>query len=288
VDFLYRWRRPLVAVLAIMVVATLLSYTARVRRSVMTLSGILNTVTAPAADVVSRAGVYAGSGVATVAQLFALERENQKLRSELLLLHSMRLELAELEASNTELRGLLYLKQRLGRWHLLTAAVIARNPDSWFNTVTLNRGSTAGVRDGMPVIVPQGVVGRVIAVTPDTAQVMLLTDPESGVGALDVRSQAAGVVLGQVNASGYVVFQLFSHRPDVQPGDAIVTSSFSQYYPKGLLLGQVVRVSQSQYGLTETATVLPAVDFNRLDTVMVVESHPAGESAPPIALGGSG
>jgi rod shape-determining protein MreC len=287
VDILYRWRRPLVAVLAIMVLATILSYTSRVRHSVLTLGGVVTTVTAPVADALSRAGTAAGSATATIGQLFTLEQENQRLRSELSLLNSMKLELSELEADNTELRGLLHLETTLGgHWRFQAASIIARNPDSWFDTVTVNRGSAAGIRVGMPVIVPEGVVGRVIAVTPNTADVMLLTDPESGVGAVDVRSQAAGVILGQANPNGEMTFQLFTHRPDVQPGDAVVTSGFSQYYPPGLLLGEIVNVTPTEYGLTETATVLPAVDFNRLDTVLVMLSYPKGASVPPLAVTG--
>jgi rod shape-determining protein MreC len=287
VDFLYRWRRPLVAVLAVMVLAVLLSYTARLRHSVLTLGGLVYTVTAPVSDVLSQAGAAVASGVGVVTHLFTLEQENQRLQSQLRLMQSLRLELAEVLADNAELRSLLYVKQQLGpRWRFVVAAVIARNPDTWFDTVTLNAGSLSGIRPGMPVIVPQGVVGRIVSVTPDTAQVLLVTDPESGVGAEDVRSLAAGVVQGTSSANGLLQFQLFTHRPDVEPGDAVVTSGYSEYFPKGLLLGQVVQVAPSQYGLTETATVAPAVDFNRLDLVLVVVSHPRGGSVPPLTIAG--
>jgi rod shape-determining protein MreC len=138
----------------------------------------------------------------------------------------------------------------------------------------------------MAVIVPQGVVGRTVAVSANTATVMLILDPKSGVGADDVRSQSAGVVLGQDPVTGLMQFQLFSHKPDVLPGDVVATSGLSQYYPKGLLIGQVVSVSKNQFGLTETAVIEPAVDFNKLETVMVVESHPSDASIPPIFGGG--
>lgn len=284
-DFLYRWRRPLIGLLAMMVLTTLLSYTAKLRGSVLTLQSVLSTVTAPVAGVVSEAGVQVGTAAGTVKQLFTLERQNQQLKSELALFKTMKLELSEVEADNTRLRGLLYLNQKLGHWKLVAATVVARNPASWFNTVTLNRGSRDGVRVGMPVIVPQGVVGRIVSVSPTTSQVMMLLDPGSGIGAMDVRSRSAGVLLGENPIDGTLRFQLFSHHPDVKPGDAVITSGFSQYYPKGLLLGQVVSVAHTAYGLTETATVAPAVNFNRLETVMIVMSHPQGESAPPVAGG---
>ena len=287
-DFLYRWRRPLVAVLAVMVLAALLSYTARLKGSVVTLGGLLQTVTTPVASVLSGVGGTVSTATGGLGRLFQLEKQNATLKRQVQLFNSMSLELKEVEADNRELRGLLYLRQSLGQsWKEVAASVVARNPDTWFSTVTLNQGTRAGIRDGMPVIVPQGVVGRIVSATPDSANVMLLTDPQSGAGAMDVRSQAAGVLLGQTNGSGQLQFQLFGHRPDIAVGDAVVTSGLSEYYPKGLLLGRIVSIAPSQFGLTEVAAVEPTVDFNALGTVLVVVQHPRGASAPPITLGNS-
>jgi rod shape-determining protein MreC len=284
-DFLYRWRRPIVAVLVAAILSALLSYTARLRHEVLTLSAIMAAVTSPVADGLTVAGDRVGLAVGTVSQLFVLRQENERLKSELQLLHSMRLELEEVEADNNRLRGLLYLKQNLGHWTFRFANVIGRNPESWFDTVTINRGSSSGIRVNMPVIVPLGVVGRIVAVSPNTSTVLLLLDPASGVGAMDVRSRAAGVLLGRDPVTGTLQFQLFSHNPDVRPGDAVITSGFSHFFPKGLLLGEVTQVRASPNGLTEVATVVPSVNFNQLETVAVVLAHPAGESAPPLSGG---
>lgn len=285
--FFYRWRRPIIIVLVIMVVSLSLSYTARVRGRMVALSNLIGTVVSPASASLTYLGNRVGAGVGTIGQLFTLQRENVQLKQKLLLYNSMKLQLSELSQENNQLRGLLQLKGAAHGWRLMSASVISRNPDTWFQTVVINRGTGSGVRTGMAVIVPQGVVGRVLAVTPVSATVMLLLDPNSGVGAQDVRSQAAGVLRGQDPISGQLTFQLFSHRPDLLVGDAVVTSSYSQYYPPGLLLGQVSKISKTAYGLTETATVIPAVNFNQLDTVMVVLSHPSGTSLPPIYGGGA-
>lgn len=285
--FFYRWRRPIIIVLVIMVVSLSLSYTARVRGRMVALSNLIGTVVSPASASLTYLGNRVGAGVGTIGQLFTLQRENVQLKQKLLLYNSMKLQLSELSQENNQLRGLLQLKGAAHGWRLMSASVISRNPDTWFQTVVINRGTRSGVRTGMAVIVPQGVVGRVLAVTPVSATVMLLLDPNSGVGAQDVRSQAAGVLRGQDPISGQLTFQLFSHRPDLLVGDAVVTSSYSQYYPPGLLLGQVSKISKTAYGLTETATVIPAVNFNQLDTVMVVLSHPSGTSLPPIYGGGA-
>ncbi len=282
-DFLYRWRRPILAVLVMIVLATLLSYTAKLRGHVLTLSAVAGIVESPVGGVITHVGGGVRGDVQSLTQLFRLEQENQKLKARLTLYESLKLQLEEVQADNTRLRGLLYLKSQLGSWHLLAASVVARNPNNWFSTLTIGRGSTSGVKVNMPVIVPQGVVGRIVAVSPNTSTVLLLLDPSSGAGALDVRSRSAGVVVGRDPITGTLRFQLFSHHPNVLPGDAVVTSGLSQYFPKGLLLGQVIRVAPSAGGLTETATVKPAVNFNQLETVMVVLSHPAGESTPPLS-----
>ncbi len=286
-SFIFRWRRPIIIILVIMVVSLSLSYTAKVRGQVVSFSNIIGAVMSPASASLTFLGNQAGKGISTVGQLFTLQRENAALHQQLLLYQSMKLELSELNQENSQLRGLLDLKNSASAWKLVAAAVISRNPDSWFQTMVINRGTRDGIRPGMAVIVPQGVVGRVISATPVSSTVMLVLDPDSGVGAQDVRSQAAGVVNGRDPLSETLTFQLFSHRPDISPGDAVVTSSYSQYYPSGLLIGQVSRVSKSAYGLTETASVVPAVNFNQLQDVMVVLSHPGGATLPPIYGGGA-
>jgi rod shape-determining protein MreC len=285
--FFFRWRRPIIIVLVIMVVSLSLSYTARVRGRIVSVSNLIGTVVSPASSSLTFVGNRVGAAVGTVGQLFTLQRENVQLRQKLLLYNSMKLQLSELAQENNQLRGLLQLKDAARGWTLISASVISRNPDSWYQTVVINRGTRSGVKAGMAVIVPQGVVGRVVSATPVTATVMLLLDPQSGVGAQDVRSQAAGVLRGQDPISAQMTFQLFSHHPDILPGDAVVTSSYSQYYPPGLLLGQVSKITKTAYGLIETATIVPAVNFNQLDTVMVVASHPSGTSLPPIYGGGA-
>ncbi|MCY0899612.1 MAG: rod shape-determining protein MreC [Firmicutes bacterium] len=284
--FLYRWRRPIIVVLLVMVVSLSLSVTARIRGKAVALSNMISTVVSPASSTLEYLGQKVGAGVTTVSQIFHVEQQNRQLKQELLLYNSMKLELTELIQENSQLRGLLALKADARPWKLVAASVISRNPDSWFQTVVINRGSASGIRPGMAVIVPQGVVGRVIATTPVSATVMLILDPNSGIGAEDVRSQSAGIVMGTDPVSEQLTFQLFSHHPNVLPGDAVVTSTYSEYYPAGLLIGQVTRVTRSGYGLIETATVTPSVNFNQLGTVMVVLSHPSGTSIPPIYGGG--
>lgn len=282
--FLVRWRRPLIVVLVLILLTVSLSLTNRLRGRVLTLQNLVAGALAPAGYVLEQASGAVAGGMAAGRHLLVLQAENQALRRQVVHLRAVQLELQQVLQENGRLRGLLALQSAAAGvgWKLVAADVVGRNPDTWFDTVVIDRGSRAGVRPGMAVIVPQGVVGRVVGVGPATATVMLVLDPQSGVGATDVRSQATGVVLGTSPVSGELVFQLFGRSADVTPGDAVVTSAYSQYFPPGLLLGQVVAVQATHFGLTHEATVRPAVNFDSLQQVLVVERHPAGVSLPPI------
>lgn len=266
--------------MAVVVLAMSLTQSPRVR--VMRPGTWLATAAAPMSYSLTWIGEKIGTGVTSVRDLYTLQQQNQALRGELQDYRAMKLELSQVLAQNGQLRGLLGLKHALRHWNLLPATVIARSPSTWFDTVELDQGTRDGVHPGQAVIIPEGVVGRVVASSPTVSTAMLILDPKSGVGAMDARSQAEGVVTAQSPITGALTFTLFSHHPDVAVGDAVVTSGLSQYYPKGILVGQVSRVSTSQYGLTETATVVPSVDFNRLSRVMIVRQYPPGTSFPPI------
>lgn len=282
-----RFRRLVVAALIMALVVTSMSLTAAPRVRVLRVSSWLSMAVSPVSFSLSWIGSKVGDGVTSLGQFYTLEKQNKALKSQLLQYDAMKLELSEVLADNGQLRSLLGLKQALVGWKLVPASIIGRSPSSWFDTVVLDRGSTSGIAPGQSVIVAQGVVGRIVGVSASTATVMLILDPKSGVGAVDARSQAAGVLTGDDSVSGVLQFQLFAHRPNIEVGDAVVTSGYSQYYPKGLLIGQVTAVAKTQYGLTETATVTPSVGFNSLDRVMVVVSHPTVTSLPPVFGGGS-
>lgn len=269
-----------------MVVTVSLSLTSALRGRVLTLSNVVGLALFPFSSGLSWVGDRAGGGVISLHRLWQLQQENQQLRNQLIRYQSMKLQLSEMTAANGRLRAELGLKRSLATWHLVEAGIIGRNPNSWFDTVVINQGTGDGIHPGMAAIVSSGVVGRVISANAHTATVMLLLDPSSGVGAMDVRSQAAGVLLGHDPVTGKLTFTLFSHRPNIMVGDAVVTSGFSSYYPKGLLLGQVSKVDSTNFGLTKTAIVQPSVDFNQIQSVMIVLSHPQGVSAPPIFPGG--
>jgi rod shape-determining protein MreC len=135
----------------------------------------------------------------------------------------------------------------------------------------------------MAVVSPGGVVGRVVSTSPNAARVLLLEDPSSGVDVLVQRSRARGIVEGSLN--GGCQLKYVKHREDLRVGDLVATSGLDGIFPRGVAVGTISRLSREEGGLFQTAEVEPAVDFNKLEEVMVVEA-PENEVPPEASQDG--
>ena len=218
------------------------------------------------------AAVSVWTGVASVpagvTNLIYLSRQNFELKKEAEILRAQQLVLGDLQKENERLRSALVLPPAGGRFRLLAAQIVGRSPAPWFPLFQINQGSRAGVRQNMPVIVKTGLVGKVVEVAPLSSKVMILTDPESLVAALDARSRDAGIIVG--SGSGRLFMRYVSIGADVAVGDAIVTASLSTVFPAGLPVGQVARAERKGQELFYQIEVEPAVNFSRLEEVFVV------------------
>jgi rod shape-determining protein MreC len=161
---------------------------------------------------------------------------------------------------------------------MIPAQVIARNPNTWYNTVTIDQGSDKGITRNMPVITPRGLVGRVSSVSSDHAVVTLITDREAAVGAMVQETRVPGIIVGTVNGKQLKLSQIPFYS-EVQEGNRVVTSRFSVLYPAGILIGTIAEISAESEALTKTATVIPAVDLDQIEEVLVVTNYmnPASE-----------
>ena len=202
--------------------------------------------------------------------------ENSALKLELQSLQ-VRLQEERAEAQRTDnLRQLLELRERA---HLDTTAaeVIAGPASPEFQTVTIDKGTSQGVKADMAVISPAGVVGRVILPSGRAAKVQLLIDRNAAAGALIERTRVQGVVEGF--GDGSLRMQYVPGTSDVKPGDLVVTSGIDGIYPKGFVIGTIEQVERGAGGYHDI-TVRPAVDFTRLEEVLVVRTPPASHEGP--------
>lgn len=202
--------------------------------------------------------------------LYNARQENERLRAELDQAH---LDLHRLEARAAEadqLAALLELKQAYPQTPLVAARVIGSSPATTTRTVLIDRGRDAGLQPNMVVLTPDGVVGKVIAVYPGTAEVLLITDVKSGLGAQTSDSRLQGVVKGTGSATCRLEYIL--NQETVAVGADIVTSGQDQLFPKGLPVGRVVAVRPGDFFLE--ITLQPAARLTRLEHVLVLAGPP--------------
>jgi len=159
-----------------------------------------------------------------------------------------------------ELRGQLAFQTK-------PATIIGRSPSFLSFTIMIDRGTDDGIHKDDPVINADGVVGRVISVFPGTAEVHVLLDSDAAAGSLLSRTQLQGVTNG--TGSAFLRLNYVLNQEDVQVGDKVVTSGLDSIYPKDLTIGRVVRTRQGESVFKEI-DVLPAVDFNRMEAVLVL------------------
>jgi len=198
----------------------------------------------------------------------SVRRDNATLREENEHLRVQALQAGETREENARLRRLLVLKDRLPL-ATLAGEVIGREAGGWVRSLTVNRGRGDGISQQTPVIVPDGLVGRVVQVHRGAAVVQLLNDPASTVGAVVQRTRTAGLVEG--DAGGTVRFKFMARDgASVAPGDLVVTSGLGTLFPKGLPVGRVIKIEDKGSALFHFAVLAPAVDFSRVEEVLLV------------------
>jgi len=175
--------------------------------------------------------------------------------------------LKEAQNENIRLREILNFQEKM-KLESVIARVIAKDVSTEFRAVRLNRGENAGIKKGMAVITYEGVVGRVLRTTATTADVVTILDLLSAVDAVGERSRARGVVEGLTDELCQMKFTL--RTDDIQAGDFLLSSGLGGIYPRGVAVGTVSKVKKKQFGISQEIEVKPAVDFTKLDEVMVV------------------
>lgn len=244
------------------------------------------------------------AGVATdVGNMFQSVREARELRAEVGGLQTQvdtltveNIRLGEYKAEVEQLRAMLNFVSEFPISAYVGADVIGReacdvfpcgevigaDPNPYLQYITVNVGAQHGVKKGDPVVgAGAGLVGRVAEVGPRTSKVQLLTDGDSSVAALLQTSRVTGLVVGQPDGS--LRMKYIPQGEEIEVGDIVLTSGLGGVMPKGLVVGEVAEVQGKDYELHQEAVVQPAVDFRRLELVLVItgfEPAPLEEEAP--------
>jgi len=232
---------------------------------------VADFVQSPVTSVTSSVTNYFSS----IANLRGAQDENSKLKQQV---QELQVELKgkqELTAENDRLKGLLNFKQT-SKITVLSAQIIGRDPSAWFDSAIINRGSLDGVKLNMPIVTDGGLVGRVTAVSPLTAQVDLITRDKSGVGGVigEIGSSTALGVISGTSKKDVLDMRYVPGTIDVQVGQLVYTTGQDGIYPAGLKVGEVVAVSKGSAPTQNSIQLQPAAGLNSMQEVGVLLYEP--------------
>ncbi|HLN97141.1 MAG TPA: rod shape-determining protein MreC [Pyrinomonadaceae bacterium] len=245
----------------------------------------IQALASPAQSITSGASGAGTNFIRQIVNFRSTAAENERLKEEL---SRARLELRNAQQAtgeNERLKAILNLKEQTG-YEQVAARVIARDSSAWFNTVTINRGSASGIALNMPVVTGSGIVGRVIALSPWTAQVMLVTDDKAAAGAIVGQlggSGAVGSVKG-LGENGLIEMRYVSGLEKVQTGDYILTTGQDGIYPPGLTVGEVVQIKPGTATQAHEILIRPGAKLDQLEDVAVLLYHAPPRPAPEQTL----
>lgn len=248
-------------------------------------SDVLAVFTTPVQSALSRINRASVGVWSTYREWKNVRAENARLREEARRLRVEALRVRETVEENQRLRRLLALKQAMPL-ATLSGEVIAREWGGWVRSLTVNRGRGDHVARLTAVIVPDGLIGRVVDVRPGASIVQVLTDPASTVGAHVVRTRTTGIVEGEPR--GTLRFKYMAREGGgIQVGDLIVTSGAGGLSPRGIPVGRVRAIDDGGSALFSYAQLDPAVDFARIDEVLLIVGEGAHDVAGLFPDGGS-
>lgn len=204
--------------------------------------------------------------------LIDTQQENDRLQKKIEQLQEENNHLKETALTYARLEKLQNLKM-IPPVPVQVGQVVGRNPGPFIQLLFINKGRKDGLVRGMPVILPQGVVGRLEKISSHYAEVLLLNNPGFAVDCLTQRTRVQGILTG-IPGDSHCQMKYVEGTSDVKPGDVIITSGLDQLFPKGLILGRVLKVLPQAKGNFPFIQILPEVSFSQIEEVQVITKKP--------------
>ncbi len=272
-----RYRTPLLIALAVLLVISVLSLSLKQSPALSRVQGAVITITSPglqALEFLTRNIKRLWLGYF---DLVGARQENIHLRQSLEEYRQKEVRFQEAQQALSRLEALLDMKRQVAL-PVIGARIIAYDPSMWSRCALIDQGKAQGVKNGLPVLAPEGLVGRVVETYSQYSKVMLIVDRKSGAEAVVQRSRVRGILRGK---GGWgCSLDYVPKSADVQVGDLILASGLGGIYPKGLAFGKVTEANKKNPGIYQEIEVAPSVDLAALDEVLVVKVASISLSEP--------
>lgn len=198
-----------------------------------------------------------------------LKKENEELKAKISELEQTQRELEVIKAENTTLKEYMNLTEKYSSYKTVPAYIIEKDISNYSKTIIINVGKKEGIEVNMTVIADAGLVGHVISVTDNTAKVETIIDSASSVSATVSTTREGIICRGVIDSNNLKAINIPTDASLVV-GDNVETSGMGGIYPKGILIGTIKNVINTKNTTDRYAVIKPAVDFETLETVLVI------------------
>ncbi len=268
-------KRFILLLVGVIFLVALISFSLRDRQHASLPEQIIKDTVGFGQSIVAKPTSYINGFINNIDDLLNTYDENKRLKSRMEEFGTLQAKVNELKVENDKLKDLVNKKDDLRNFDPIQATVIARNPDQWEEKLILNEGSISGVKVNMAVLTSQGLIGKIVQTTPYTSQVELLSTNNTNYRVSAVvankKSEAFGLIEGFDVKRGELIMKRIDSSLPVKKGDKVTTSGLGGIFPKGVLIGEISKISTDDYGLTKLAYVKPAADFSMLDHVVIAK-----------------
>lgn len=215
-----------------------------------------------------------------ISDILVLQEQVAIFRGRIAELEGTALEYDQLYRENIRLRQILNEKPE-AEYALEFAEIVSKDPQNFYTTLIVNKGSVHGVATGMPVIAYQngrkGLVGKVVEVRLYNSRVLSIVDQRSKTSVMLEASRATGIMSGESPKSAQTYLEYIDREIDVEEGERVITSGMGGLYPKGIWVGNIFKVEKKSYGLFHDLYIEPIVSFSSLEDVYIVKKLPDEE-----------
>ncbi len=271
-------KRLILLLVGVIVLVALISFSLRDRHNASLPEQIVKDVVGFGQSLFSKPAHYITGIIGNVDGILNTYEENKKLKARLSEYAATQAELADVGEENKQLREIIGKKDNLREFESIHATVIARNPDQWEEKLIIDKGKNHGIEKNMAVVTANGLIGKVVLVTPSTSTVELLTTENQNfrVSAfIPGEEPIYGLIEGYDRLRGELVMKRIDSSYEVEVGEQIISSGLGGIFPKGLPIGEITEVSTDDHGLTKLAYIRPAAQFSMLDHVIIAKRKSA-------------
>jgi rod shape-determining protein MreC len=269
-DRSFSWTRTLYLLVALVLVSLALILLSQ-GRNLQPVESVANTIFTPIQHAASSVTSTVGDWITAVVNAKQLQEKNKQLQEAV---DALTAENAQDQAKikeSDQLRAMLKFQADRPEIQAVLANNIGGDPNALSEILTIDKGTSEGIKVGMPVVSPGGIlVGQVSATKPDRSTVLLITDIQSVIPVATQRTQTPGVLEGRWQQGGNMMMTHIPRDADVQKNDMLLTSGLGGTFPKGLICAQVFEVRQNDVQMEKQAVAVPFVDLNALSNVLVI------------------